>query len=78
MAINHRSDGGEKRLPVLNELLGVLRALAIQIVDQIRVVDLFGGILGHLLQNALGKIDCGFVGHSFTEWWIAGPGLRSP
>jgi len=47
-------------------LLRVFRALAIEVIDHFRFRDLFGGILGHLLQDALGEIDRGFMGHSFT------------
>ena len=66
MLFDDRPDGRKEGFAVLNELLGVFRALAIKIGDQFGMGDLFGGILGHLLQDALGEIDRGFMGHSFT------------
>ena len=63
VTVDDSPDGGKQRLPFSQELLRVFRALAIEVIDHFRFRDLFGGILGHLLQDTLGKIDCWFMRH---------------
>ena len=61
--IDDRTDGGKQRLAILDELLGIVRALVVQVVNQFRPGDLLGGVLGHLLQDPFREIDFRFMRH---------------
>ena len=59
--VDDRLDGGEERPSLADELLGILRALFVQIIDQFRLGNLGGRVLGHLLQDPFREIDFGFM-----------------
>ena len=77
VALDDGADGVEEGFAFLDEVLGVFDVLAVEVVDEVGLGDLVGGVLGHFLQDPFGEVDCGFVGHGRLSENSVGRQLRN-